>query len=113
MTYNWPGNVRELRSTIEGMVAISETEHLSIETVPQSILKQIKMKSIKVEQDRSNMKPEKGKQIDVHVGMTMANIEKAAIKSTLESVNNNRLRAAELLGVSRRTIFRKIREYGI
>ena len=113
MTYNWPGNVRELRSTIEGMVAISETEHLSIETVPQSILKQIKMKSIKVEQDRSNMKLEKGKRIDVHVGMTMANIEKAAIKSTLESVNNNRLRAAELLGVSRRTIFRKIREYGI
>ena len=68
------------------------------------------MKSIKVEQDRSNMKPEKGKRIDVHVGMTMANIEKAAIKSTLESVNNNRLRAAELLGVSRRTIFRKNRK---
>ena len=113
MTHNWPGNVRELRNTIEGMVAISETEHLNVEAVPQSILKQIKMKSLKVEQNHSNMKPEKGKQINVHVGMTMANIEKAAIKSTLESVNNNRLRAAEMLGVSRRTIFRKIREYGL
>ena len=113
MTHNWPGNVRELRNTIEGMVAISETEHLNVEAVPQSILKQIKMKPLKVEQNHFNMKPEKGKQINVHVGMTMANIEKAAIKSTLESVNNNRLRAAEMLGVSRRTIFRKIREYGL
>ena len=113
MAYNWPGNVRELRNTIEGMVAVSETNQLTIETIPPSILEQIKIKSVKTEQSESNRNNTKGKQINVQVGMTMAKIEKAAIKSTLEAVDNNRLKAAEMLGVSRRTIFRKIREYGL
>jgi len=48
-----------------------------------------------------------------HVGMTMAELEHNAIFSTLEEQEGNRTRAAKVLGISLRTLQRKLKEYGV
>ena len=103
-TYHWPGNIRELRSTVEGMVAVSNDQTLDLDAIPQSILEQVKIEPT----DKTGGEP-----INAVVGMTMAAIESEAIRSTLRAVGKNRVEAAKMLGISRRTIFRKIREYNL
>ena len=102
--YHWPGNIRELRSTVEGMVAVSNDQTLDLGAIPQSILEQVKIKPT----DKTDGEP-----INAVVGMTMAAIESEAIRSTLRAVGNNRVEAAKMRGISRRTIFRKIREHNL
>jgi DNA-binding NtrC family response regulator len=49
--------------------------------------------------------------ITIRPGMTMAEIERAAIESALRETRGNRRKAAELLGIGERTLYRKLREY--
>ena len=51
--------------------------------------------------------------LNVQVGMSLDEINREALRATLESVNNNKAKAAEILKVSRRTIQRKAKEYGL
>ena len=86
------------------MVAVSNDQTLDLGAIPQSILEQVKIKPT----DKTDGEP-----INAVVGMTMAAIESEAIRSTLRAVGNNRVEAAKMLGISRRTIFRKIREHNL
>jgi two-component system response regulator FlrC len=94
--WSWPGNVRELENTIERAVLICDKtmigpEHLLIE------------ERITATGDG-----------DAHalVGMTVKDIEKKLIGQTLKHVNDNRTHAAQMLGISIRTLRNKLREYG-
>jgi transcriptional regulator with PAS, ATPase and Fis domain len=92
-TWNWPGNVRELKNVIERSVLLSTDTELS----PNSIL-------ISDYQE--------GRQEDkVQAGMTVSEMEKVLILKTLEHTGHNRTQAADLLGISIRTLRNKIREY--
>jgi len=51
--------------------------------------------------------------LNVDVGMSMEEIKAEAIRATLEYVGHNRTKAAEVLGINKRTIFRKIKEYDL
>jgi two-component system response regulator HydG len=51
--------------------------------------------------------------LDNVVGMSLEQIEKAAIRNALKSTNGNREHAAKMLGIGERTLYRKIREYGL
>jgi transcriptional regulator with PAS, ATPase and Fis domain len=51
--------------------------------------------------------------LDLEVGLSLAEIEKESIRATLKHVENNKAKAAKILGVSKRTIFRKIKEYDL
>ncbi|HEY1802330.1 MAG TPA: sigma-54 dependent transcriptional regulator [Terriglobales bacterium] len=99
--YSWPGNVRELRNTLERAVivcdgAVIETKHLppAFGQVPTRI---------------SNDDPDA---IRLQVGTTVGEAEKLLIVKTLESTNNNKTRAAEILGISLKTLHNKLKEYG-
>jgi transcriptional regulator with PAS, ATPase and Fis domain len=95
----WPGNVRELKNTIEGMVVLSPSGRmLDVSDLPEHILRQV----------HSAMP---NGDIHIRVGMTMEEIEKIAIEHTLRSVGYDKQKAAEILGIGLRTLYRKQKRY--
>jgi two-component system, NtrC family, response regulator HydG len=99
MQYHWPGNVRELKNTIEGMMVLSASGRmLDVSDLPEHILRQVELKTPAAD-------------IHVRVGMTMEEIEKIAIEHTLRSVGYDKQKAAEILGIGLRTLYRKQKRY--
>lgn len=95
--YNWPGNIRELQGVIESMVILAHGKTLEVENVPYEI--------------RMKCAPD---QVPINTGdATLAEIEKRVILQTLEKYNGNRTQTAEALGIGRRTLIRKLHEYGV
>jgi DNA-binding NtrC family response regulator len=91
--YSWPGNVRELRNAVEKMSVLSTTGEIGIDDVPDEI---------------------KGASATLlSTEGTLGDTEKAKILAVLDEVGGNRTKAAEKLGISRRTIYRKLEEYGL
>jgi DNA-binding NtrC family response regulator len=99
LNYDWPGNVRELENVLERMVLLSEKESLSLEEVPPEIRGVAPL-------DSTSTLREKMDDI-LHV------TEKQMIIDALNRTAQNRTRAAELLGISRRALINKIKEYGL
>jgi DNA-binding NtrC family response regulator len=99
MEYDWPGNVRELKNTIEEMVIFAQGKRLlDVSDLP-----------IPIRQQRTPIAPE----LHLTVGMSMPEIERAAIEATLRSVGYDKQRAAKILGIGLRTLYRKQKEYGL
>jgi DNA-binding NtrC family response regulator len=99
-SYAWPGNVRELRNTLEKMVVLSQADLLDVSDVPLNIRESV--------QHMENHVAE-----SVLVDGSLADTEKQKILAVLKKNHENRTRAAEELGISRRTLHRKLREYGV
>ena len=99
MRYDWPGNVRELENTIERGVIIARSEYLTAEELPPNI--------------REIAKSETGYDSEVTVGGTIKDMEKEFIARTLDSVAGNRTHAAKILGITRKTLQNKMREYNL
>ena len=117
MKYDWQGSVRELRNCIEGMVIMSNQPELDIDDIPEHILKSAGVSSpvilsapTVIDTGAATLP---SSELHVEVGMSMAEIEKEVIQSTLQYAGNNRAKAAKILGVSKRTIFRKIKEHDL
>jgi DNA-binding NtrC family response regulator len=99
MQYHWPGNVRELKNTLEGMVVLSASGRmLDVSDLPEHILRQVESPTLAAD-------------IHVRVGMTMEEIEKIAIEHTLRSVGYDKQKAAEILDIGLRTLYRKQKRY--
>jgi two-component system response regulator HydG len=96
-TYNWPGNVREMRNTIKTMVVLASNEMLDIADLPFEI----------------HATPNDDEALTHLAGVNLDELEKAAIEKTLELVDGNREKAAKMLGIGERTLYRKIREYDL
>jgi two-component system, NtrC family, response regulator HydG len=97
--YDWPGNIRELENCIERAVILSRDEVL----VPADLPPQIRMLS-----------REEGKEaLAIPAGMSLDEVERALIVKTLDETGGNRTRAAEILGINRRTLQNKLKQYGI
>src|SRR5216684_372090 len=99
--YSWPGNVREMRNTLERAIivcdgAVVETKHLPPGFGQSSL--------------RSSA--EDSDTVRLGVGTTVEEAERLLILKTLESTNNNKTRAAEILGISLKTLHNKLKEYG-
>jgi DNA-binding NtrC family response regulator len=98
--YSWPGNVRELRNTLERAVIVCEgglveTKHLQ-PGFGQSV------RPVVNDPDA----------VHLGVGTTVEEAEKLLILKTLQATNNNKTRAAEILGISLKTLHNKLKEYG-
>jgi DNA-binding NtrC family response regulator len=94
--YRWPGNVRELRNTLESMLVLSDGEIMTERDLPERLL--------------ANAIPP-GAQKALPSGLTMDELERMAIKNALEQCGGNRTHAAGKLGISVRTLQRKLRQY--
>jgi DNA-binding NtrC family response regulator len=100
--YAWPGNVRELKNVIQRAVLMSKSAELTPDLLPARI--------------RQTEEAVTGRDVDqapIHLGMTLADVEKEYIKITIASVGGNKMRAAELLGVSRRALYNKLKRHGL
>lgn len=97
--YEWPGNVRELKNTIEELVIFTEGKRvLDVSDLPLAL-----------RQQRGATAPD----LHLHVGMSMQEIERAAIEATMRTVAYDKQKAAKILGIGLRTLYRKLKEYGL
>lgn len=103
--YNWPGNVRELRTAIEHGVVMSNAKFISTQHLPTFITKNESLalndRILEAETKNSLAKP---------ADFNLSALEKITIQRALEHSSDNRTLAAELLGISRRTLQRKIKD---
>jgi DNA-binding NtrC family response regulator len=103
MAYNWPGNVRELRNTIERAVILCpDGAPLDAGHLPPGFAR---------EQPLAAQASDAGV-VPVHVGATVDEVERLLILRTLEATGQNRTRAAEILGISLKTLHNKLKVYG-
>ncbi len=99
--YTWPGNVRELRNTLERAVIVCEGSVIETKHLPPGF----------------GHTPARAAAMDPNalhlgVGTTVEEAERQLIMKTLEATNNNKTRAAEILGISLKTLHNKLKEYG-
>jgi DNA-binding NtrC family response regulator len=99
--HSWPGNVRELRNTLERAVIVCDSTVIEPRHLPPGF-------GVITAHSALN----DANAIRVGVGTTVENAEKQLIFKTLESTHNNKTRAAEILGISLKTLHNKLKEYG-
>jgi two-component system response regulator HydG len=102
MSYGWPGNVRQLRTAIENMVVLSPGKILGPESLPPEI-RPASISSAGIGVGGMNNL----------VGIRIEEAEKELIRNTLKMVDGNREQAAKILGIGERTLYRKIKAYGL
>jgi len=93
--YDWPGNVRQLRNCIESAVVMTTGTVITLDELPPSIREMDEVPAI-----------------TIPVGATMADAEREIIMQTLAAQNGNKSKTAEILGIGRKTLHRKLDEYG-
>jgi two-component system response regulator HydG len=93
--YDWPGNVRELKNAVESMVIVSRKAVLGLDDLPPGI-----------RESAGDVAP-----TTRLTGVTIADMERRLIEDTLAEVDGNREQAAKRLGISERTLYRKIKSY--
>ncbi len=99
LAYSWPGNIRELENAIERAVILCLDEQVLLQHLPLQV--------------RQAYTENSERPFTIRPGLTLKNMEKELILSTLQQTENNRTRAAEILGVTRQTLQNKLKEYGI
>jgi len=95
--YEWPGNIRELRNLVERMVVLARGKVLDVSDIPSQVREQASG----------------GGEVRVDAELTVDEMEKRMVIQALEKTGGNRTKAAEKLGISRRTLHRKLNQYGI
>ena len=103
MTYNWPGNVRQLKNAVESMVVVDYDQVLDVDDLPPELLSPAEQSQPAVSSDG----------LADLVGKPLAELERLFIEETLKSTAGNREEAAQTLGIGERTLYRKIKEFGL
>jgi two-component system response regulator HydG len=93
--YDWPGNVRELRNCVESMVVLDKDGKIDVEDIPRYV-----------------KQSDDGESISGVSGVNLEEKEKGIIRKTLALCEGNREEVAKLLGISERTLYRRIKQYG-
>ncbi len=101
MRYSWPGNIRELENVVERAVILTMDEYVSFSELPESI-----------SGESASTIPATSR-VGIAPGMTIRELEKELILVTLDHNDGNRTRSAGFLGITRRTLQNKLKEYGI
>jgi len=99
--YSWPGNVRELQNLIENLVILCNKKYITEDLLPPHIV------------NNSGIMGAKSKEITIPVGIPLSEVEKSVIIATLNLTNWNKSKAAKILQIGRKTLLRKLEEYGI
>jgi sigma-54 dependent transcriptional regulator, acetoin dehydrogenase operon transcriptional activator AcoR len=110
-TYEWPGNVRELRNTLERLVIFSGAEPITVDQLPASMRV---MTMEQIEQDRKPYPLQQKSTPTLHnESIALQDVERLAIVSALRKTAGNKAAAAKELGISRGTLYAKLRQFQI
>lgn len=96
--YDWPGNVRQLRNILEKMIVLASGKTLDVDDIPEEI------------RGTEALPPKEPTPL---TPVSLSDNEKRQILATLEAVGGNKTKAAEKLGISRRTLHRKLNDWGL
>lgn len=96
MKYSWPGNIRELENCIESACVLCSGDEIKIDDLPASVRK--------IDEEHV---------IEIPVGITMDEVEKIVIQENLAANNGNKSKTADILGIGRKTLHRKLEDWGI
>ncbi len=99
-SYEWPGNIRQLKNVIRTMVVMCDGEKIDVRDLPPEIAQ------------RRQLTGASATPSDL-AGVSLNELEKKAIVDTLARTEGNREKAAKILGIGERTLYRKIREYNL
>lgn len=100
-SYRWPGNVRELENTVERAVVLTRGDQITIEVMPDEILS--------CAQENPNISLGE-RFINIPIGMPLKEIERRVMEATLRQSKGDKNIASKLLGISTRTIYRRLDE---
>jgi two-component system response regulator HydG len=100
LAYSWPGNVRELRNCIERAVALTRFEEITVADLPEPIQDYRRSRLVLDLDDPGALPP-------------LSEVERRYILRVLEAVGGHRTRAAQVLGLDRKTLYRKLERYGV
>ncbi len=111
--HSWPGNARELRNTIERAVILAGSERLTVAHLPVHFDEEMPVMAAvpHAVPVMASVAAARAGVVEVSVGTTVDAAEKQLILKTLESTGNNKTRAAEILGISSKTLQNKLKEY--
>ncbi|MBT4766767.1 MAG: sigma-54-dependent Fis family transcriptional regulator [Phycisphaerae bacterium] len=98
LSYNWPGNVRQLFNVVQRMIVMTEGNQVDVRDVPDDI---------RLHEDDEHV------HLGSLAGIGLDRLEKEAIRQTLLMTGANREQTAEILGIGERTLYRKLKEYGL
>lgn len=98
LVYNWPGNVRELQNCLECAVALTAYDRLTVEDLPERIQQYRSSHVVVAGEDPMELLP-------------MEEVERRYILRVLDAVRGNKTLAAQILGLDRRTLYRKLETY--
>ena len=102
----WPGNIRQLRNTVESMLVMDTDGLLDVDDLPADIAPLAQSEDAAIE-------GEAGFGADSLIGRPLSEVEKYYIQRGLELTDGNREETSRLLGIGERTLYRKIKEYGL
>lgn len=95
MSYDWPGNIRELSNVIERGIILAENDLITVQSLPADITR--------------NLDSSEG----LTPFLTLEQQERKLIRRVLAYVNDNKTQAAEILGIGRKTLYRKLKTFGL
>ena len=116
--HDWPGNVRELRNVLERAVIVAGEGSIEIKHLPAFLQGRAGTTAAvgaplsAAPGPAQAATPEPSDAIQFLIGTTVEDAEKGLILRTLEHTRNNKTRAAEILGISLKTLHNKLKEYG-
>jgi two-component system response regulator HydG len=99
MAYAWPGNVRELRNCLERAVALAQYEQITVDDLPEKIRAYQRSHVLVTSDDPSELVP-------------LEEVERRYILRVMEALGGNKTLAAQTLGIGRKTLYRKLQQYG-
>lgn len=99
MRYTWPGNIRQLINVVQNMLAVADGDRIEVRHLPS----EVRAGGVEQEAEGTN----------IPANLSLDQIEKQAIRNALQVTQGNREAAARMLGIGERTLYRKLREYGL
>jgi DNA-binding NtrC family response regulator len=108
--HQWPGNVRELRNVLERAVILAGEGTIELKNLPAFLQNRATM--VPGAPPAAPPPPDDPDGVKFQIGTTVEEAEKGLILRTLEHTRNNKTRAAEILGISLKTLHNKLKEYG-